>query len=99
LGAYLEDDEEAMQVKVMPSVADTGLSQAQLVLLEHFANANYSLPVEEVDEFAQNNGVFKNQLIEGVNEFCYERIDDLLIEEEDDRYNLNPDYYRQLFLK
>jgi hypothetical protein len=52
-----------------------------------------------LETFAKSKGVFKNQLIESINEICYEILDDVLIEEEDEFYTINPDYYQKLLVK
>lgn len=41
------------------------------------------LPKEAVDKFAKANGVFKNQLINGINEVFYEQREDNLLEEQE----------------
>ena len=38
----------------------------------------------EVESFAKERGMFKNQVIESINDRCYEVLDDVLIEEEAD---------------
>ena len=40
--------------------------------------------------------MFRNQLIESINESCFETLDDILIEEEEDYYQINEDYYKQI---
>ena len=43
----------------------------------------------EVDKFASANGMFKNQLIDSINEACEEFLDgEALIEEEDENYRI-----------
>lgn len=38
------------------------------------------MPQIEIEEFVKSKGVLKNQLIESINESCYELLDDVLIE-------------------
>jgi hypothetical protein len=40
--------------------------------------------------------MFRNQLIESINESCFETLDDILIEEEEDYYQINESYYKQI---
>lgn len=41
----------------------------------------------------------KNQLIESINEICYNNLDDVLIEEEEDNYIINENYYQRILAK
>ena len=50
----------------------------------------------EFELFAKSKGAFKNQLIENINDICFERLDDLLIEEDEDYYTINQNYYQKL---
>ena len=70
-----------------------------MTALEIFAKGNFSIPQSELETFAKSKGVFKNQLIESINEICYEDLDDVLIEEEDEHYIINPNYYQRLLAK
>ncbi|MBL0329095.1 MAG: SH3 domain-containing protein [Bacteroidetes bacterium] len=72
------------------------LNPLQVSVLDIFCKSNFSVLQSEIELFAKGNGVFKNQLIESLNEACYETLDDVLIEEEDDFYIINKDYYQKL---
>lgn len=74
-------------------------TQIQTETLEIFAKYNFLVPQSDLDVFAKLKGVFKNQLIESINEICYENLDDVLIEEEDDQYTINQNYYQRLLAK
>ena len=56
----------------------------------------YELAANSVEEFASKNHTFKNSLIENINDKCYELLDDLLIELDDEIYYLNKEYYERL---
>lgn len=64
--------------------------------LEVFVKNNYSILQSEFELFAKSKGAFKNQLIDTINEICYDRLDDLLIEEDEDYYTINQNYYHKL---
>ncbi len=80
-------------------VSELVLSEIQKLALELFVESNFSVPQYEFDAFAKTKGIFKNQLIESINESCYDLIDDVLIEEEADNYTLNPIYFQKIFAK
>lgn len=64
--------------------------------LELFSKNNFTVQQSDLERFAKTNSIFKNQLIESLNEACYEILDDILIEEEEDCYIINEDYYQRL---
>ena len=68
-------------------------------ILELFAKNNFSILQSEVEFFTKSKGIFKNQLIESLNDACYELLDDLLIEEEGDYYTINTNYFQKIFAK
>lgn len=64
--------------------------------LELFTKNNYSLLQSELEAFAKSKGAFKNQLVDNINEICYEDLDDVLIEEDEDFYTINQNYYQKI---
>jgi len=79
-----------------PVGAGWGLTPTQRALLTHFAAQGLTLPQAAVEAFARQHGALRNQLIDGINEKCYERLDDVLIEEDGDQYTIYSSYYQQL---
>ncbi|GAB3879300.1 hypothetical protein GCM10028824_42530 [Hymenobacter segetis] len=72
------------------------LTATQEALLARFAAQELTLPQAEVEAFARQHGALRNQLIDSINEQCYERLDDVLIEEDGDTYTIYESYYQQL---
>ena len=69
--------------------------QEQLVL--KIANNSFSIHQNEVEKFALDNGLFKNQLIDSINEICSGIIEgEALIEEEEDNYIIDESYYLEI---
>jgi len=79
-----------------PVATGWGLSAMQQALLAFFAEQALVLPQAQVEAFARQHGVLRNQLIDSLNEQCYEHLDDVLIEEEGDTYTIYEPYYQQL---
>lgn len=75
------------------------LNHIQCEILEMFVKANLSVYHQDIEIFARSKGVFKNQLIESLNEACYETLDDVLIEEEDEYYTISENYYQTILAK
>lgn len=115
LNEYLKDEEdttkelnkETIQEEITPDKekivplqnTTTIFTPIQWNVLNLFLENNFSIPCSEIEAFSKSNGVFKNQLIESINDLCYEMIDDILIEENDDYYTINSDYYQQILSK
>lgn len=100
------DVEEEIQL-VVPAAAPTGalggafvpvwgLTAMQEGLLALFAGPELVLPQAAAEAFAREHGALRNQLIDSINEQCYERLDDVLIEEDGDTYTIYQPYYQQL---
>lgn len=77
-------------------VSELAFTQIQIMALSLFAKSNFSLAQSELEAFSKSKGVFKNQLIESINDTCYEWLDDVLIEEEEDYYTINTDYFQRI---
>ena len=115
LSEYLQDEEEVYEFKtpvINPSVLEqavlssegiasqnpAGLNPVQLGFLDSFTES-FEVELATAEEYAREHGVLKNQLIDGINESCYEILDDVLIEESADGYEINPDYFNQIISK
>lgn len=86
---------------VTPSIfiEDLQLSDLQIDVILHFAKNNFAVPQEELETMAKEKGIFKNQLVDSINEVCYDTIDDVLIEEEEDNYIIHESYYQSILAK
>ncbi len=79
--------------------SDIAFTPIHTTALDLFAKSNFTVPQSEFETFAKSKGLFKNQLIESINEVCYDYLDDVLIEEEDEHYIINTNYYQRIFAK
>ena len=61
-----------------------------------FAAHGLTLTKAAVDDFAQQHGALRNQLLDGLNDACYELLDDVLLEETDDTYTIYKPYYQKI---
>lgn len=75
------------------------LTDIQASALEMFVKNNDTVSMSDLEAYAKSKGVFKDQLIESINETCYENLDDILIEEDNGYYCMNKDYYQKLLVK
>jgi hypothetical protein len=76
--------------------SELALNSNQVSILELFAKNNFSIQQSKIEDFAKSKGLFKNQVIESINEACYELLDDVLIEEEDNCYAITPEYFQKI---
>jgi hypothetical protein len=103
-------DLEASIVPVAPLIQSSQTTQSifreeilfsdiQNAVVIHFAKSNFTVPQSELEQMAKEQGAFKNQLIDSINECCYEHLDDVLIEEEEDNYIIYEHYYQNILAK
>jgi len=97
-----EINREEVQITITrkgaPSVeaSNVELSSLQIELLILFAKNNFYVDQAKIEGFARLNGSFGNQLVESINDACLEILDDVLIEEEEEQYSMDPEYYRRI---
>lgn len=77
-------------------IAGLQLNLHQQELLTLFKEHQYNLTMAEVTTYAKSKNLFRNQLVESINDSCYEELDDNLIEETEDRYEVNEFYYQKI---
>lgn len=103
-----EINNEEVQIEIIPKnevfhhtpfLSELSLSSLHISILEIFSKNNLSILQSEIEDYAKSQGVFKNQLIESINENCYDFLDDVLIEEDDDYYTIIPEYFDKISIK
>lgn len=98
--AVTEDNDE-VQIEIRESDASQSNSKSrftdiQQAFLDYFQKNGLTLTIQEVDSFTKSRGILKNQLIESVNETCYEILDDVLIEEDGNVFSVNSEYFQRI---
>ncbi|GAB0157153.1 hypothetical protein CHRYSEOSP005_24230 [Chryseobacterium sp. Alg-005] len=76
--------------------SDLLLSELQKEILEIFEKNSFSIPRNELEEVLKSKNQMMSSVIDSINESCYEALDDVLIEEDDDYFTIFPDYYKKL---
>ena len=78
-------------------ISDISIGKIQEELIKKFVSNSLEINQQEVDRFATENGMFKNQLIDSINEACEEYLDgEALIEEDDENYIIEESYYNEI---
>ncbi|MDR1170703.1 MAG: hypothetical protein LBK97_07720 [Prevotellaceae bacterium] len=87
--------DDGISGELSPETGNTDItfSQIQADILAMF-DGDYSVLQCDVEAFARSKGALKNQIIESINDICYEHLDDVLIEEDGDYYTVNSEYYK-----
>ncbi|MFB9057200.1 tellurite resistance TerB C-terminal domain-containing protein [Mariniflexile ostreae] len=99
-----ESNEEEIEIVVaVESISESPFKQClnfnktQIGILQIMQANTLVISQSEVDEFALKNGMFKNQLIDSINEICFELLEgEPLIEEEEENYVIEKFYYQEL---
>ncbi|MFT5917453.1 MAG: hypothetical protein ACI81T_003970 [Bacteroidia bacterium] len=92
------------EVKVIPSntkesifISEISLTKVQEELLKMITSNSYEIQQEEVEKFALENGMLKNQLIDSINDACEASLEgEMLIEEEEENYIIEESYYNEI---
>ena len=80
-------------------ISDIILNENQSDLIRLFLDKSFNVNFNDLDLYCKENGVLRNQLIDSINESCFEILDDVLIEEENDVYIMNEVYFQKLKLQ
>lgn len=72
------------------------MTSLQLKIIEIFVKNQFTLPVCAVEEFARNNSVLSNALINSINELCYDYLDDNFIYQENETYLMEKECYDRI---
>jgi hypothetical protein len=92
----IEITQKGNEVAHSAYLSDIVFKPIQITALELFSKSNFSISQSELESFAKSKGVFKDQLIESINETCFDFLDDVLIEEEDEYFTINTDYFQRI---
>ncbi|WP_304343891.1 tellurite resistance TerB C-terminal domain-containing protein [Chryseobacterium koreense] len=76
--------------------SDLRLSELQKEVLEIFEKNSFGILRNELEEVLKSKNQLMSSVIDSINESCYETLDDVLIEEEDDYFTISADYYKKL---
>lgn len=72
------------------------LTDIQKDILDLFEKHSFNILQEDLQDFIKTKGLFMGSTIDSINECCFETLDDILIEEEDEYFIINTNYYQKL---
>lgn len=111
LNDFLETENENInnsdpdeEIEIVPTkkdesvfISEINLGKIEEELIKLIVKNSYVISQTEVDNYAIRNNMFKNQLVDYINEACMEYLDgEALIEEEDDTYVIEESYYQEI---
>lgn len=99
-----ESNEEEIEIVVAvesksesPFKQTLNFNKTQIEILQIMQTNTLVISQSKVDEFALKNGMFKNQLIDSINEICFDLLEgEPLIEEEEENYVIEKSYYQEI---
>ena len=94
--------DEDIEVTIIPTeennsifISEIRIGKAQEELIKRIATNSFKIYQDEVNKFASENKMFKNQLIDSINESCAEYLDnEALIEEDGEFYLMEESYFK-----
>jgi len=97
-------ENEEIEISIIPTdIINTILSPKIIIgkiqeeLIKKIVSNSFEIRQDEVDKFATENGLFKNQLIDSINEACENHLEgEALIEEDDENYVIEESYYKEI---
>lgn len=95
----IEENSPIIMAEPIDSSLNITLDSEQIQLLDIFVNNNYIMQKTEVEVFAKSKNLMPNRFIEKINEMCYDILDDVLIEEEDDNWIILEDYLKKILVR
>lgn len=78
-------------------ISGINIGEVQEELIKRIVSNSFKIHQDVVNIYAIENQMFKNQLIDSINESCAEFLDgEALIEEDGDNYILEASYYKEI---
>lgn len=102
---HIVNEEEEIQIHIAAEspkgeitkfISDISLSEVQKEILELFEKNSFSISQIELEEILKSKNQMMSSVIDSINESCYDVLDDVLIEEEDNYFTIFPNYYKKL---
>lgn len=77
-------------------IEELHLTDIQKEILDLFERQSFNILQSELSDFIKTKNLFMGSTIESINDTCFETLDDILIEEEDEYFTINTNYYKKL---
>ncbi|MFZ4928384.1 tellurite resistance TerB C-terminal domain-containing protein [Chryseobacterium sp. Mn2064] len=101
----LADDQEELTITIRSQTPENQISKyldelnltaIQKDILDVFEKNSFNMLQTDLGDLIKTKGLFMGSTIDSINECCFEILDDVLIEEEDEYFIMNTNYYQKL---
>lgn len=75
---------------------EISLTEVQKGVLGVFEKNSFNISHSDLEEYLKDQNLLMSSTVDAVNEVCFDVLDDVLIEEDDDYFTINTDYYKKL---
>ncbi|KFF02258.1 tellurite resistance TerB C-terminal domain-containing protein [Chryseobacterium luteum] len=82
--------------EIIKYVSNLGFNDIQKGVLDLFEKNSFTILHSEFSDYMKARQLFVGAAIESINEVCFELLDDILIEEEDEYLTINHEYFKKL---
>ncbi len=89
----INDNEDLVSSKFLNEL---NLSELQKEVLEIIEKNSFSISQTELEDLLKSRSQMMSSVVDSINENCFETFDDVLIEEEDEYFTINENYYKKL---
>jgi hypothetical protein len=84
------------EIQISKYLDEFNFTNIQKEILDLFEKQSFNILQTEFLDFIKSKNLFMGSAIDAINDTCYETLDDILIEEEDEYFTINPNYYKKL---
>ncbi|MBB4805742.1 hypothetical protein HNP38_001014 [Chryseobacterium defluvii] len=84
------------ELQISKYLEELNLTDLQKEILDLFEKQSFNILQNDLEEFIKSKNMFMGSTINSVNDSCFEILDDILIEEEDEYFTINTEYYKKL---
>lgn len=82
--------------QIIKYVVDLDFNDIQKDILDLFEKNSFTMLHSEFSDYMKTRQLFVGAAIESINDVCFELLDDILIEEEDEYLTINQEYFKKL---
>lgn len=86
----------SLENEILKYSQNLGLSEIQMNVLDFFERNSFSILQSELEDYMRSKQLFMGATLEAINDTLYDTLDDLLIEEEDEYFTINQEYFKKL---
>ncbi|WP_051349490.1 tellurite resistance TerB C-terminal domain-containing protein [Chryseobacterium gregarium] len=75
---------------------EISLTSVQKDVLGVFEKNSFNISQSDLEEYLKDQNLLMSSTVDAINEICFDVLDDVLIEEDNDYFTINTDYYKKL---